>query len=121
MNAILRKKKTFAALCLFLIFYIIAWHNLLQAADAPTPSGLVLWNKLGSDDEVLNSAYGPEFTFYTEGDDWPEVQGDRQYIPGKYGNAVTLKGTYDNMDRIHNLLLNDLPQVIDPEQGTIEL
>lgn len=96
---------------------------------APTPTihagedteGLVLWNGLGSDAEVLNSIVGPNLEYYTGGYPWPHVIGDREYVPGYNGNAVTLKGSYGYWERVHNLLLTDLNSFLDPEKGSIEL
>lgn len=83
-------------------------------------NGLVLWNTLGSDEEVLNSVIGPNLEFY-RGGYWPHVQGDRDYVNGYSGNAVTLKGNYVNMHRVHNIILNNPGNYLDPEQGSIEL
>jgi|GEM_PF-1809725 len=82
--------------------------------------GLVLWNKLGSDNEVLNSAFGPNLEFYTGGGGF-EVPGDRVYVPGKEGDSVTLKGQYSALDRVHNLVLNNVSNYIDPEKGCVEV
>jgi hypothetical protein len=88
-------------------------------AGVEDTNGLVLWNGLGSDDEVLNSFVGPNLAFYTGGS-WPHVQGDRDYVAGYEGNAVTLKGSYWNMHRVHNIVLNNLGNYLDPEKGSIE-
>ena len=96
-----------------LVICAIAALTISQSAYAQ-PEGLVLWNKLGSDEEVLNSAFGPDLEFYIGGGGI-EVQGDREYLP------VTLKGVYFNMARVHNLVLSNLSNVIDPEKGCIEL
>jgi hypothetical protein len=85
-----------------------------SAARAPDPEGLVLWNRLGSEQEVLHSAFGPDLAFYPG--DW-----DRAYVPGRYGGAVAIDWDAYPAQRVRNLLLEDVPQVIDPEQGTIEL
>jgi|GEM_PF-2371283 len=77
--------------------------------------GLILWNQLGSDTEVLNSAFGPNLKFYDQG----TVQGDREYVDGKVGNSVTLKGSYGCKDRVHNIVLENLCDVINPDQGCI--
>lgn len=80
---------------------------------------LVFWNKLGSKQEVLNSAAGPALLPY-EGGHWPEVAGDREFVPGKHGAAVTIKGAYQNMSRVHNLVLKNLENLLNPESGCIE-
>ncbi|MBN1583199.1 MAG: hypothetical protein JXA89_20995 [Anaerolineae bacterium] len=105
---------------LALIVSVLAASTDAAVAQEPVPAGLMLWNELGSDDQVFNSAFGPGLEFYTGGGGL-EVQGDREYVPGKYSNGVTLKGTYGNMDRIHNLVLDNVGDVIDPERGTVEL
>lgn len=74
-------------------------------------SHLVFWNKLGSDQEVLNSEIGPDLEFSS----FP-----REYVQGNFGGAVTLApGNYSSGQRIYNLMLNDVDEVIDPEKGTI--
>ena len=97
---------------------------LILALIAPSaqsaPAGLIMWNKLGSDTEVANSAFGPGLSFYTGGS-WVHVDGQHTYVPGQFGQAVTLTGIYFNMARVHNLVLNNLDDYIDPEQGTIEV
>jgi hypothetical protein len=46
--------------------------------------GLILWNKMGSDEEVQNSAVGPK----------GNVQGTiDEYAPGVFGNAAHLRGS----------------------------
>ena len=82
---------------------------------------VILWNTLGSDEEVLSSAYGPNLEFYTNGS-WPDVQGDCAYVPGVFGNAATLTGgPYGVCDRIHNIVLDNLPSYFNPEHGTVEV
>lgn len=94
----------------------------VTATAARTPSGLVLWNKLGSDDEVLNSAYGPDLQFYSDGGTGPDGIANRKYVPGKFGNGVTIDiGDYCSMQRIHNMVLKSLPSYINTEKGTIEV
>lgn len=83
------------------------------------PEGLVLWNGFGSDEEVLNSITGPNLDFYVGGGGI-HVEGDREYSPGYVGNAVTLKGTYRCMDRVHNLVLENPGNYLDTEKGSIE-
>lgn len=81
---------------------------------------LIFWNKLGSNDEVLNSEVGPDLEFFTENDGL-HVPANREYVAGKLGNAITIApGSYGTSQRVHNLVLNDLPSVINPERGAIE-
>ena len=84
-------------------------------------SGLVLWNTLGSDTEVSNSVYGPNLQKYVGGT-WPDVAANTSYGPGEFGNAVGIgQGSYISESRVHNLVLNNLTQVINPNQGTIDV
>jgi len=92
-------------------------HVLLSGG--PPPQSLVFWNKLGSEKEVLTSVVGPGLTFY-EGGGWPEVSGTRNFVPGKHGGAATLIGAYQNMSRVHNLVLKNLEKLLNPERGCIE-
>jgi hypothetical protein len=83
-------------------------------------SGLVMWNKLGSQFEVENSAYGPNLTYYS-GSTGIDAPANREYVPGKFENAITIApGHYSVTQRIHNLVLKNLQNYINPEKGTIE-
>jgi hypothetical protein len=94
---------------------------MVMPSIATAQDGLVLWNTLGSDEEVLNSGFGPDLEFYCCGGGI-HVQGDAGYAPGVFGNAVTLAGCpYFSMARVHNLVLDNLPAHLSPEQGTIEV
>ena len=74
--------------------------------------GLILWNKLGSDDEVLHSEVGPNLSF---------GMGIQQYVEGKFGNAVTIKpGTYYVTQRLRNVIFNNTDLYLNTEAGTIE-
>ncbi len=96
------------------VLLVLVFAGIPQAQ--PVPDGLVFWNGLGSQYEVYNSHVGPGLEYYTG-----YVQGDRDYVPGVVGNCVTLAGTgYSSMDRIHNLVLNNVASVLDTEKGTIE-
>ncbi len=100
----------------------LAGNASVTATAARTLAGLVLWNKLGSDDEVLNSAYGPGLQFYTDGGSGPDGIANRMYVPGKFGTGVTIDtGDYYSTQRIHNMVLKSLPSYIDAEKGTIEV
>jgi hypothetical protein len=102
------------------IAFVIVLVSFAFSIDAFAAPGLVLWNKLGSNAEVLDSAYGPDLAFYTGGG-WPDVQGDRAYIPGRFGNAVKLAGgPYGTADRVHNIVLDNLNNYVCPERGTVE-
>src|SRR5436190_16269554 len=79
----------------------------------------VLWNKLGSASEVQNSAFGPNLTFYVGGV-FPDVPGTPAYVPGVFGNAVTLAGSYGTFDREHNVIWNTVNQFVNADRGTIQ-
>jgi hypothetical protein len=82
--------------------------------------GLVLWNRLGSASEVLNSNVGPDLEFYTGGDEF-SVIATPAYAPGVFGSALTIgPGSYGVFDRVHNVVLADADQVLNPERGTVE-
>lgn len=81
---------------------------------------LIFWNKLGSNEEVLNSEVGPDLEFFTENDGL-HVPANREYVTGKSGNAITIApGDYYSTQRVHNLVLNNLPSLLNPERGAIE-
>jgi len=81
---------------------------------------LVFWNKLGSNDEVLHSVVGPNLAFFTGGS-FPHGAANREYVAGKIGNCITIApGQYYTQERVHNLVLNDLPTIINSERGAIE-
>jgi hypothetical protein len=81
---------------------------------------LIFWNKLGSNDEVLNSEVGPDLEFFT-GNDGLHVPANREYVTGTSGKAITIApGGYVSTQRVHNLVLNDLPSILNPERGAIE-
>jgi hypothetical protein len=79
----------------------------------------VLWNTLGSAQEVMNSGYGPNLSFYGGGS-WPDVVANPAYVPGVFGNALTIgPGSYGTYDREHNVVWNNLNQYLNPDRGTI--
>lgn len=71
------------------------------------PSGPVLWNKLGSDSEVLNSEVGPDGTI---------VGSPYTYEPAKYGNGYVRKAGGENCVQFPGSVLHTLNH-----RGTIEL
>lgn len=90
-------------------------------------SNLVLWNKLGSGEEILNSEVGPNLEFYDPslhgGTGCCDAIGNREYVTGPFeafGNGVMLSGSYSVCDRIHNIILTNLSNYLSPEKGTIE-
>ena len=113
-------KGTLAILYTAILFLSIA--TMVPATHADPGDSLVLWNKLGSNEEVLNSAFGPNLEFYQGGGSSPDGIANREYVPGVFANGVTIgTGNYYNMQRIRNIVLTDLPNYISPEQGTIEV
>jgi hypothetical protein len=100
----------------------------IRVLGVSLPPGLILWNTLGSDDEVLNSAFGPDLGFYMRGDcqnvgclDFVEVKGNPAYIPGVFGNALTLDaGPYFSQARVYNAVLRNASNHISAEQGSVE-
>ena len=66
-----------------------------QASPAKAvPSGLLLWNKLGSDDEVANSEYGPDLATY-DCSYYPcglDVIGTLGHPAGVFGGAASITG-----------------------------
>ena len=88
--------------------------DLICAPAVPVPAELILWNKLGSNSEVLNSAFGPDLGFFNGG---CGGGGNTAYVPGKFGNAATF---VRNCGGTHNIVLENLPDHIDTEKGAIE-
>jgi YVTN family beta-propeller protein len=70
---------------------------------------LVLWNKLGSEDEVLHSAYGPGFGTR------PGVL----FVPGRFGGALATEGG-ENGDGGYLTMSPDLFYPADRTRGTVE-
>ncbi|MBI4979474.1 MAG: hypothetical protein HZC28_18500 [Spirochaetes bacterium] len=71
--------------------------------------GLVFWNKLGSDAEVTNSAFGQNLVFVDTG--------NYSYYPGAHGNGI---GMTDN-DKNSVMRLSNVTPVLNPEHGTLEM
>jgi hypothetical protein len=94
---------------------------ILGAASLAQADGLVLWNKLGSNSEILNSAYGPNLSFYGGGF-WPDVTANPAYGPGAFGNALTIgPGGYGTFDRVHNVIWNNVNSYLNSECGAVEV
>ena len=90
-------------------------------SHAATPDSLVLWNRLGSQTEILNSAVGPGLQFYSGGDIF-SVPATPAYVPGMFGNALSIgPGTYGSQDRVHNVVFNNADQYLSAEHGTVEV
>lgn len=81
----------------------------------------ILWNQLGSTNEVLQSAYGPNLTFYTGGSG-VDVPATPAFVPGVFGNALTIgPGNYSTVYREHNVVWTNLDHYLNPDHGTIEM
>ena len=93
-----------------------------QGAPGPTvPAGLLLWNTLGSDEEVAHSAYGPNLATY-DCSYYPcglDVIGTLGHPTGVFGGAASIAGgPYFPGARVHAALLRDA--IMNPERGAVE-
>jgi hypothetical protein len=80
----------------------------------------VLWNKLGSNTEVLNSAYGPNLSFFNS-PGGIDLVGNPSYVPGVFGNGITIgPGSYATPYREHTIVWSGVDQYLNPNRGTIE-
>jgi hypothetical protein len=89
----------------------------------PPAPGLLLWNKLGSADEVTHSAYGPNLVFFDCSQSrfgcGLDVPGTFGYPPGVFGGAASVTGgPYFPGARVHAALLHDT--ILSPEHGAVE-
>ena len=95
--------------------------GLMSQVSLATSSGIVLWNKLGSATEVLNSAYGPNLSFYNTPNGF-DIVGNPAFVPGVFGNGVTIgPGGYSVVLREHTVLWSGLNQYLNPDRGTISV
>jgi hypothetical protein len=93
---------------------------LLWSFNTAKANSLVLWNRLGSNTEVLNSVVGPNLSFYSDSDP-VSMAATTAYVPGMFGGAVTIgPGDYFSTARVHNLVLNNANLYVNPEHGTVE-
>lgn len=94
----------------------------VQATTGPTvPPGLLLWNKLGSADEVTHSEYGPDLVMFncTSFSCGLDVPGTLGYPAGVSGGAASITGgPYFPGARVHTAVLRQ--SVLNPERGAIE-
>ena len=91
---------------------------------SPAHAAPILWNQLGSAEQVTNSAYGPDLSFFnTPGS--PTVRdfaANPAYVPGVFGNGLSIgPGNYTALDREHNVVLDNLNQHLKADRGTIEV
>jgi hypothetical protein len=91
------------------------------AGGSGSPSGLLLWNKLGSDDEVAHSEYGPNLAMY-DCSYYPcglDVIGTLGHPAGVFGGAASITGgPYFPAARVHTALLREA--IMNPEHGAVE-
>jgi hypothetical protein len=100
---------------------------LSDGAD-PGTTGLLLWNRLGSAQEVRHSAYGPDLTYFDchdrsflapiAGQCGTDVRGKLRYVRGVHGRAATLGGRYFSTARVHTAVLRE--SILSPEHGAVE-
>jgi hypothetical protein len=94
---------------------------LLAAVPLNIEAAAILWNKLGSDSEILNSAYGPNLSFYSGGG-FPDGVGNPGYVSGMFGNALTIgSGSYASEEREHTVVWNNLNNYLNADRGTISV
>jgi hypothetical protein len=94
---------------------------LLVGGVSDSHAAPILWNRLGSNAEVLNSAFGPNLGFYGGGF-YPDTIANPGYVPGVFGSALTIApGGYGTPDREHNVVWNNLNSYLSAEHGTIEV
>lgn len=113
------------AVLLFVLVFLSPSRPVARAASAPP--GLVLWNKLGSETEVLTSEVGPNLGFF-DANDCNVVDclvaylANTIYVPGVFGDALSIgPGDYDGgVSRVHNAVLRNASQYVNPERGTVE-
>src|SRR5688500_10166719 len=98
--------------------------TMMALAASVTHAAPILWNQLGSTSEVLDSAYGPDLSFFnTPGSPTGvDVIGNPAYVPGVFGNALTIgAGSYGGLQRAHNVVWDNLDQHLNPNRGTVEV
>jgi hypothetical protein len=102
-------------------FFLTTAMSMLIALPLRTNCSPVLWNKLGSSSEVLNSAYGPNLSFYGGGDPFGIV-GNPAYVPGVFGNALSIgPGSYTAGLREHTVIWNNVNNYLNADRGTISI
>src|SRR5437667_3826273 len=81
----------------------------------------ILWNRLGSSQEVTNSAYGPNLSFYSGGSGY-DVVCSPGFVTGALCDSITVVCASDRIyDREHTVVWNNLDQYLNPARGTIEV
>ena len=114
LRTFLRNLSSFLAVAVVVLS--IAAPSASDAVAAP-----LLWNQLGSADEVTHSALGPNLGFFGGGA-YPEKIGNPGYAPGQFGNGLTLApGDYFSQDRVRNVVWSGVDQSLNSDRGTIEI
>jgi hypothetical protein len=96
---------------------------LAGSAGAQTGS-VTLWNTLDGGVTSVASEIGPDLYPWDPeidgGTGANDVAGPPRFVPGRFGDAVTLgPGGYYSMARVHGLVLRNVSSVLDAERGTI--
>ena len=86
-----------------------------SATSVSAEDGLVLWNKLGSMNEALNSEFGPSFEIRQDG-------GDVLFLDGVFGNGLATTGGTANLGPAGGYLLMNPDDFFaaDKTRGTVE-
>ena len=101
-------------------FFVLSVLVVATFTSSYTGAAPVLWNKLGSATEVQNSAFGPNLGFFAGGG-FPEFTGNPAYVPGQFGNGLTLgPGSYVSQHRVRNVVWNSVNSYVLADRGTIE-
>ena len=97
-------------------------------SNPPTPKGLLLWNTLGSAQEVTHSAFGPNLALFNcHAKRAPhfgprcsiDIRGKLAFVDGPFSKAATIGGgPYFPEARVHTALLRQ--SILNPEHGAIE-
>jgi hypothetical protein len=105
----------------------------LVISDGPRPGGrargLLLWNRLGSAQQVRHSVFGPNLAYFDcrdrttpafGGHCSTDVRGKLRYVRRALGRAATIGGgPYFPGARVHTAILRK--SILNPEHGAIEI
>ena len=86
--------------------------------------GVTFWNRLEGGTSFVASEIGPDLFPWDDevdpGTGANDVGGPPRFVPGRFGNAVTMgPGDYYSMARVHGLVLRGVSSVVNAERGTI--
>jgi hypothetical protein len=102
-------------------FNLLTTAIVFGTAALAKADGLILWNRLGSATEILNSTYGPDLQFYGGGFP-PDATATPGYGPGVFGNALTIgPGSYHAQERVHNVIWSGVNNHLNSERGAVEV